>query len=220
MLDMEQPKVQTLQTEGNCEKLHNASAESFNVEVDRSNQESVSQVNDNGSINLGKFKDAQSLLKAYNSLQTEFTKKSQRLSELENSKSEFNHEEKLNHAIKELTQNHNIALKFSTEIKQALKDVEVEDYNQRVKDELLKNLSSTYKSASDYVDDQEFLNNYIYNNAEIRDNIIRDYLSKLTNIAPTRVMSNISSSIPVSPPNIPTTIKDAGNLAKNIIKQI
>ena len=34
-------------------------------------------------VSLGKFKDAQSLLKAYNSLQSEFTKRCQRIKELE-----------------------------------------------------------------------------------------------------------------------------------------
>ena len=81
-------------------------------------------------------------------------------------------------------------------------------------------MEQNYKSASDLINDPQFLNDYVYNNATIRENIIRDYLSNLTNVAPTRVMSNISSSIPVSPPNIPTTIQEAGNLAKNIIKKI
>lgn len=42
---------------------------------------------DNGSI--GKFKDVQSLLSAYNNLQAEFTRKCQKVSELENSLSAF-----------------------------------------------------------------------------------------------------------------------------------
>ena len=36
--------------------------------------------------NLGKFKDAESLLQAYNNLESEFTKKSQRLAQLEDEK--------------------------------------------------------------------------------------------------------------------------------------
>ena len=219
MKDMEQPLNQTLLMEEEREKLHNASVESDTAEVNRNIEESVSQ-NLKGSINLGKFKDTESLLKAYNSLQTEFTKKSQRLSELENSKTEFNKEEKLNKALEELTQDHNIAQQFLSEIREELKGEEIQDYSQVVREQLLKKLSSNYKSASDLIMDENFLNNYVYNNQAIRENIIREYLSNLTNIAPTRVMSNISSSIPISPPNVPTTIKEAGKLAKNIIKQI
>jgi hypothetical protein len=220
MNEMEQPINQTLLMEEECEELHNTGVESNNISTNRSTEKSVSQISDNGSINLGKFKDAESLLKAYNSLQTEFTKKSQRLSELENSKTDFAREGKINEAINELTQNHAIAQKFAQQIKEAVKDKDVENYSQTVKEELLKNLEQNYKSASDLIADPQFLNDYIYTNSTIRENIIRDYLSNLTNIAPTRVMSNISSSIPVSPPNIPTTIQEAGKLAKNIVKKI
>lgn len=219
MKDMEQPNSQTLQTEGSSEKLYDAANQDDTSRINQDAEDNVSQ-NVKGSINLGKFKDAESLLKAYNSLQAEFTKKSQRLSELENSNTEFTREEKINQALKELEQNHNIAHKFSQEIKQAVKDVESEDYKQIVQNELLKNLAQNYKSATEYVEDEQFLNSYIYNNQTIRENIIRDYLANLTNTAPARVVSNISSSIPVSPPNTPSTIKEAGKLAKNIIKQI
>ncbi len=219
MNNMEQPNNQNLQMEETNEKLHNVSTESSTYETDRDDKKPISQ-NLNGSINLGKFKDAESLLKAYNSLQTEFTKKSQRLSELENSKTEFTREEKINQALKELSDNHNIAQRFAEQIKQNIREVDTDNYLLVAKDELLKELSTSYKSAQEYIEDEQFLNQYVYNNPNIRDNIMRDYLTNLTNSNPTRVMSNISSSIPVSPPNHPTTIQDAGRLAKNIIKQI
>ena len=219
MNDMEQPISQDLQKECESEKLHNVGVKSDIAESNRDIESNLEQT-DKGSINLGKFKDAESLLKAYNSLQTEFTKKSQRLSELENSKTEFAREEKINQAISELEQNHNIAQKFYQEIKQAVKEVDAQDYNQVVKDELLKNLEKNYKTANEYISDEQFLTNFVYNNKTIRDNIIREYLANLTNVAPVRVASNISSSIPISPPNVPETIQEAGRLAKNIIKQI
>lgn len=220
MKDMEQPINQTFEMEEVSEKLFDAGVKSDTAETDTDAEKTISQVTDNGSINLGKFKDAESLLKAYNSLQTEFTKKSQRLSELENSKTEFAREEKINNAIKEVEQSHNIIQKFSTEIKESLKDRDEQDYKQVVQEELLKHLEKNYKTMDDYITDEHFLNNYVYNNQAIRENIIRDYLTNLTNTPKVKVMSNISSSIPTSPPNTPATIKEAGKLAKNIIKQI
>ena len=181
MNEMEQPINQNLLMEDECEKLHNVGVESNNISTNRSTEESVSQTL-NGSIKLGKFKDAESLLKAYNSLQTEFTKKSQRLSELENSKTDFAREEKINEAINELTQNHTVAQQFVQQIKEAVKDKDVENYSQTVKEELLKNLEQNYKSASDLIADPQFLNDYVYTNSTIRENIIRDYLSNFTNI--------------------------------------
>ena len=220
MKNMEQPESQTLHGEEVSEKLQVASDQSGTAEAGESVQIPISEVTDEGSVKYGKFKDAESLLKAYNSLQTEFTKKSQRLSELENSKTEFTREEKINQAIKELEQNHNIAQKFSSDIKQAVKDLDSVDYRQLVQDELLKNLEKNYRSADEYIQDQDFLTNFVYSNQAIRDNIIREYLTNLTNASPVRVVSNISSSIPVSPPSSPATIQEAGRLAKNIIKQV
>lgn len=219
MNNLEQPIGQTLNG-GVSEELSNASNKDNALQTAEYTENSVSQVNDNGSNELGKFKDVQSLLKAYNSLQTEFTKKSQRLSELENSKTEFSREEKINQAINNLEQNHNIANKFYKELRECAKNADTENLNQVVQEELLTRLEQTYKTAEEYASDKEFLQNYVYNNNEIRDNIIRDYLSNLTNATPVKVASNVSSSIPLSPPNSPLTIQEAGRLAKNIIKQI
>ncbi len=217
MENAEQPVSQNFEMEDSVISQENIKDQDNDV---NNNENTVSQLTDNGSENLGKFKDVQSLLKAYNSLQTEFTKKSQKLSEIENSKSEFTREEKINQAIKSVEQNHNIASKFTQNIKQSIKDIEADNYIPIVQEELLKNLEKEYKTAVEYANDQDFLNSYVYNNQTIRDNIIRDYLANLTNSTPVKVSSNISSSIPLSPPNIPLTIQDAGKLAKNIIKQI
>lgn len=217
MENAEQPVSQNFEMEDSVVSQENIKDQDNDV---NNNENTVSQLTDNGSENLGKFKDVQSLLKAYNSLQTEFTKKSQKLSEIENSKSEFTREEKINQAIKSVEQNHNIASKFAQNIKQSIKDIEADNYIPIVQEELLKNLEKEYKTAVEYANDQDFLNSYVYNNQTIRDNIIRDYLANLTNSTPVKVSSNISSSIPLSPPNIPLTIQDAGKLAKNIIKQI
>lgn len=217
MENAEQPVSQNFEMEDSVVSQENIKDQDNDM---NNNENTVSQLTDNGSENLGKFKDVQSLLKAYNSLQTEFTKKSQKLSEIENSKSEFTREEKINQAIKSVEQNHNIASKFAQNIKQSIKDIEADNYIPIVQEELLKNLEKEYKTAVEYANDQDFLNSYVYNNQTIRDNIIRDYLANLTNSTPVKVSSNISSSIPLSPPNIPLTIQDAGKLAKNIIKQI
>lgn len=219
-MNMEQPNSQILDKGDNGEELQVASNQDNANQVVEPTESPVSQITDKGSINLGKFKDAESLLKAYNSLQTEFTKKSQRLSELENSKTEFTREEKINQAIKDLEQSYNIARNFTNDIKQAVKEIDSADYTQIVRDELIKNLEKNYKTANQYIEDEQFLKEYVYSNQSVRENIIRDYLANLTSTSPVRVVSNISSSIPLSPPNTPTTIKEAGRMAKNIIKQI
>lgn len=219
MENLEQPTSQALNG-GISEELSNTSNQDNALQVAGNLESSTSQVTDNGSKEFGKFKDAQSLLKAYNALQTEFTKKSQRLSELENSNTEFSREEKINRAIEILEQNHSIANRFSKELKESAKNAQTDNYTEIMQEELLKRLEQGYKTAEEYAVDQDFLQAYVYTNQEIKDNIIRDYLANLTSATPVKVVSNISSSIPLSPPNVPSTIQEAGRLAKNIIKQV
>ena len=168
--------------------------------------------------NFGKFKDSESLLKAYNSLQAEFTKKSQKLATLE-SETEKQNEIKnkqaaLHQRVEDFVTKFDIVKPFSSALKETL--AVSEDAN--LEEEAIRLISNTYKSADFYAKDSEFLNNYIYSNQEIKDNIIKDYLSKLTQNSPIKV-DNSGTSISLTPPKQPTTIQEAGKLAKSIIKQ-
>ena len=62
------------------EKNLNEQTEVINVQATEVDKEAGTKVNE---VSLGKFKDVNALLKAYNSLEAEFTKRSQRLKELE-----------------------------------------------------------------------------------------------------------------------------------------
>lgn len=62
--------MEQLKNEQTEQQTHTAEAEEIKGE-------------DNGNVSLGKFKDVTALLSAYNSLQSEFTKRCQRVKELE-----------------------------------------------------------------------------------------------------------------------------------------
>ena len=85
-------------------------------------------------------------------------------------------------------------------------------------EEAIKLLSNNYKKPEDYVNDSEFLNNYIFSNKDIKDKIVKDYLSNITQNSPIKIDKS-GSSISLTPPKQPTTIQEAGRLAKSIIKQ-
>ena len=183
------------------------------------NNEQLEQPILNGSNEgLGKFKDAESLLKAYTNLQSEFTKKSQKLATLENEveqkKLEISKHVELNKRVEDFVNKFDIVKPFSSALKETLTASE----NANLEEEAIRMLSTTYKTAEDYSKDSEFLNNYIYSNQEIKDKIIKDYLSKLTQSSPIKVNSG-GGSITLTPPSVPTNIKEAGALAKSIIKQ-
>jgi len=175
------------------------------------NMEDLEQPQDLGSKNYGKFKDAESLLKAYTSLEAEFTKKSQRLASLENEK---NNEVERDKKVEDFITKFDIARPFSG----ALKETLASDENVDLKEETIRLISKSYKSAVEYANDSEFLNNYIYNNQDIKDKIVKDYLSKVTQSSPIKV-ENGGSAISLTPPHKPATIQEAGRLAKSIIKQ-
>lgn len=171
-----------------------------------------------GSNEFGKFKDAESLLKAYNHLEAEFTKKSQKLASLESenerAQTELRKEAEQDKKIEEFISKFDIVKPFSSALKESLNKGEDVD----LKEEAIRLISQSYKSAQDFSQDEEFLNNYIFSNQEIKDKIVKDYLSKVTQNSPIKV-ENGSSSISLTPPKTPTNIKEAGYLAKSIIKQ-
>ena len=175
-------------------------------------------INNGSNENFGKFKDAESLLKAYSSLEAEFTKKSQKLAMLEvekQQKEEISQKQsELNKKIDDFVSKFDIVKPFSS----ALKETLANNNDAKLEEEAMHLISKSYKTAEEYSRDGEFLNNYIYSNKDIKDKIIKDYLSKITQNSPIK-MDNGASSISLTPPKQPTTIKEAGRLAKSIIKQ-
>lgn len=180
-------------------------------------EENMEQPQNEGSINYGKFKDAESLLKAYNNLEAEFTKKSQRLSQLEGERNKEQEalaiQAKIEQDVEEFVTKYDYAKPFKSAIKESVQAGE------SVQEAMLNLIKSNYKSAEDYVKDDEFLNNFVYNNPEIKQKIIKDYLNKLTQNSPVNIGVK-STNIPLTPPSAPATIKEAGKMAKQIIKQI
>ena len=180
------------------------------------NMEQPNQQDLGSKENFGKFKDAESLLKAYANLESEFTKKSQRLASLEQlelKRSEQESQTKENERkVEEFITKFEKAKPFSSALKESLNN----NQNLNLGEEAFKMIANNYKSAEDYANDSEFLNNYIFSNKEIKDKIVKDYLSQITQNSPIKMQS--SANITLTPPRVPTTIQEAGKMAKTIIK--
>lgn len=172
-----------------------------------------------GSENLGKFKDAESLLKAYNSLQAEFTKKSQRLSELESEMKPLARLDMINTTIDEIFQEYSITKPLKEKLRDNLVNIDGEVSKQLAEQTLLKLLADNYVTPQELVKDKEFLSNHIFNNNEIKDAIVKDYLEKLKSVPNIKVATNFNSSVIATPPNKVKTIKEAGSIARSIIKK-
>lgn len=186
------------------------------------NREKIEQTeteNLDGSIYYGKFKDAKTLLDAYNSLQGEFTRKSQKLAEIQKEIDKnavfSNKEEELDEILSAETDSD----KYKKEIEEML-----------AKKENISNLPNKYRVAFEMVKETEskivdtlnspdFYDKYISNNDEIKAKVICEYLSKLNNISSApKILSGNSSRVHFAPVDKPTTVKEAGEIFSKMLK--
>lgn len=171
-----------------------------------------------GSI-YGKFKDAKTLLDAYNSLQGEFTRKSQKLAEMQ---------KKIEENAFFTSQNENLedVLNGQTDSEQYKKEIE----EMLAKNENISNLPNKYRVAFEMVktakdklatdlNSPEFYDKYISKNENIKTKIIGEYLSSLNNIkvAPKMISGN-SASVHFAPVDKPKTVKEAGEIFSKMLK--
>ena len=120
---------------------------------------------DKGEVSLGKFKDVGALLNAYNSLQSEFTKRCQKIKELESK-------------------------------------VNVDDKTQD-KESVPSNQSATTNQANTTLIDKE--------------NVLKEYLLDVLGKQPSAIIMDGAGVGVKTPVNRPTTIEEAGKLAKKLL---
>lgn len=162
----------------------------------------------------GKFKTADELLRAYSSLESEFTKRSQRLKELETIKNSTDWEAK----VAELINTYPIAEKFSNEMAQ-----EIRENGELIKKEscleqaLLNVLSKNYKTPEELASDTNIIDK-VLESQKNQEKIIAEYLSKIKNKKSPITLPK-GGAIPLTPPQKVTSIKEAGEMARKIIEE-
>ncbi len=181
-----------------------------------------------GSI-LGKFKDATSLLNAYNSLQAEFTRKSQKLKELEKSitqtdllsqKESASQEPSV--AEKVASENNNCLENFSSEetlsnklLKFAQDNPSSVDYLEQIKQELASSglqflpngIEIAYRlvkeqqkyEPAEILNNPQFIQDYILPNNQITTLVIDEYIKSLAQGKAPKVISGESKTTVFSP---------------------
>lgn len=167
----------------------------------------------------GKFKDAQSLLDAYNSLQAEFTRKSQKLAEFQKKQEEnafFSNNESLENIVSEPADLEKYK-KEVTEILESNKDISNLPNRNLVALTIAK--EAERKTATN-LNNPEFIDKLIETNEILKEKVISKYLSNLNQNQPApKVISGNSSSIYFSPSlELPKTLKDAGEILTKMLK--
>ncbi len=182
----------------------------------------LSNGNQDGSPINGKFKTVDELIKAYDSLQSEFTKKCQALSELMKNKDGDNahgvppyESGDWQEKVDEFLMNHPKAKEFSREISEMISS-----------DKVLSTAQNSLEIAYGKVleKENEMLNNRL-NNKEFalnllsdsdKEKIVKDYLNKVS-LSPNLMTSKGGSTI-ASSYKKPVTVFEAGEMAKKIFK--
>ena len=183
---------------------------------------------ENGSPIL-KFKSVKELGNAYQNLEKEFTQKCQKvkeltdkLSEMENTKTFVPEYERDDWAenVKSFFANQPLAKEYIAEISDVLKNNEmIANQSNSLDSALTKVLANKFVPYDKLINDEQFLEQYVYNNKQISEKIVNDYLDGLQKNKAIPLMTSISGSGTfASPVKKPKTIKDAGKMVEAYFK--
>ena len=172
---------------------------------------------------FGKFKNAEALFEAYNNLQADYTKKCQTLSCLQNNEkangekstpSNYNYTEYANNFFA----NNPNAKKYEDKLlKIIVEDKEVASDTNPLNSAWNKFVNSKFLDEEELVNNEEFLQKYIFSNETIKNKIIQNYFNSL-NIpkSPTLISSQKGSESVLSSVTKPKTIKEARKLVEEM----
>lgn len=175
--------------------------------------------NNIGENEFGKFKDAKSLLSAYNSLQAEFTRRCQRVKELQREVDRLNKINVNDNAFKNLS-NGEIGVNESV-VNNSLTDAEAlimakRNGNSKIQAEQLNGGNNDLN-----FDSENSINNSSNLTAlpnDIKQKIIREYLNDIENLKPSVTLMSGNGNAIVVPPSKPKSVAEAGELARHIFK--
>lgn len=180
--------------------------------------EKIDTENQNGSM-YGKFKDAKNLLDAYNSLQGEFTRKSQKLADLQKKYEEIavfaQSKEEIDDVLEKCTDSD----KYKKEIEEIISKNNSINSLPNKYSVALETIKEAENKIAEKLNSQEFYDEYISKNEKIKAQIIDEYLSKLNNISTTpKIIAGNSTSVHFSPAEKPKTMKEAGEIFSKMLK--
>lgn len=173
----------------------------------------------------GKFKDAKSLLNAYNALQSEFTRRCQKVKELERENLLIKREQSDG---KSFLDEHEWEKKAFLEIfpgaeKEYSSLVETAFNSDGSKGWLgrayVKKLTDNYEDKIKYLSSIDYVKDAVNNNQELKNSIIKEYLTSVESSKPTIKLISGNGMATVSPPSKPKSLADAGDLARQIFEK-
>lgn len=179
---------------------------------------------DDGSL-LDKFKSVDALKSAYQNLEKEFTQKCQELSraneKLSLAENAVAPEKPIaDKQFEEFLSKNSVAKKYVQEMSEILKDDKTENRDETFFENTLeKAIAQKNMPYNKIVDDQNFLNEYIFSNSKIKEHFIDDYLKDISAKKTLPLMTSTNGiGTTVAPVSKPKTIGEAGKVAESYFK--
>lgn len=161
---------------------------------------------------LGKFKNPEELLKAYRELEREFTKKSQRLKELESSLRPYESEEEWREAADKFFEKTPSAKALAREMAcEIALDPTLKEGRDCFDKALVRALAKCFKTPEQLMSDGQFLEKYVFGSDEIRRVVIDRYLKSLDEKMPPIIFAGGGIQLAAEPFR-PRTVKEAGSM--------
>lgn len=201
-------------TQKDVDKVHNAQINAIS-DNERNASESgreKKEKEEQKEQNLGKFKNPQELLRAYGELEKEFTRKSQRLKELENGASENCElsEEKWKEAADKFFEKTPTAKPFAREIaSKIMEEPSLKNDKDCFSVALTKVLLDKFRTPEQLMQDGQFLNDYVLSSDKVKSAVIEEYLRTLRAGQPPKTLADDGLAC-VSLARKPKTVEEAG----------
>lgn len=167
-------------------------------------------------VPIGKFKSVEDLFHAYENLQAEFTRKSQKLSALEKASVEVSEDEKVENALKAFLSKNQEAVVYAEELKTRVANDESLKKDESGFDKAWAGLLYEKLTSKDKTS-EPIVQNLILKDDEIKDMVIKNYMKQLQEQKIPIVMSSNSGervTKPVTPK--PETFEDAKRMALDL----
>ena len=187
---------------------------------------------------IGKFNSPESLLEAYNNLQREFTKKCQKLSELEKNVADNEEKETLKNEtensspaflgdswrskVAEFLGSNAYAKNFSKEISaEILNDPKLQKSENMLEIAWSRVLAKNFKTPEQIANDNSFFENYVLGNEEVKKQVFSSYLSELNEMqTPNLIGASVRGGRSmVVKSSKPTSLKDANEIVLKLFKK-
>lgn len=160
--------------------------------------------------NFGKFKNPTELYKAYCELEREFTKRSQKLKQLESEQGGFASEEQWREAVDKFFNETPSAKSFAKEIAcKIMEEPQLKNDRNCLSVALTRVLLDKFKSPEELMQDGQFLEKYVFGSKDVKDRIVSEYLSGVRNGQPPIILVENGTQC-VAPSLKPRTIQEAG----------